>query len=83
MTVLSLGLVRGVVAQIAGTAFGMALVVTLICALLGAPEAYILNRMANPWKSLFLLAVLGPLLISVVVRTLAGRCCSARRGRST
>jgi putative spermidine/putrescine transport system permease protein len=50
--------------------FALALGVTLVCALIGAPEAYILNRMANPWKSLFLLAVLGPLLISVVVRTL-------------
>jgi putative spermidine/putrescine transport system permease protein len=50
--------------------FGIALAVTLICVLIGAPEAYILSRMRNPWKSLFLLLILGPLLISVVVRTL-------------
>ncbi|MGF1528774.1 MAG: ABC transporter permease [Candidatus Competibacterales bacterium] len=50
--------------------FAMALGVTAICVLIGAPEAYILTRMANPWKSIFLLVILGPLLISVVVRTL-------------
>jgi len=53
-----------------GRTFGVALLVTFICALIGAPEAYILARMRNPWKSLFLLAILGPLLISVIVRTL-------------
>jgi len=53
-----------------GRTFGVALLVTLICVLIGAPEAYILARMRNPWKSLFLLVILGPLLISVIVRTL-------------
>ncbi len=48
----------------------MSLLVTLFCAALGTPEAYILYRMANPWKSICMLAILGPLLISVVVRTL-------------
>ncbi len=56
--------------RIFGRTFGVALLVTLICALIGAPEAYILARMRNPWKSLFLLVILGPLLISVIVRTL-------------
>lgn len=50
--------------------FGLALLVTVICALIGAPEAYILSRMRNPWRSLFLVVILGPLLISVIVRTL-------------
>ena len=50
--------------------FRIAALVTLFAALFGAPEAYILNRMRNPWKGLFLLVVLGPLLISVVARTL-------------
>jgi putative spermidine/putrescine transport system permease protein len=50
--------------------FRIALLTTLITALLGAPEAYILNRMSGRWKSFFLLVVLGPLLISVVARTL-------------
>jgi len=53
-----------------GRTFGVALLVSVICVLIGAPEAYILNRMRNPWKSLFLLVVIGPLLISVIVRTL-------------
>jgi putative spermidine/putrescine transport system permease protein len=44
--------------------------VTLAAALIGAPEAYVLNRMRSPWKGIFLLIVLGPLLISVVARTL-------------
>ena len=50
--------------------FRIALLVTLIATALGAPEAYVLNRMRNPWKGLFLVVVLGPLLISVVARTL-------------
>ena len=50
--------------------FGLAFIVTLICVLIGAPEAYILSRMKNPWRSIFLVVILGPLLISVVVRTL-------------
>ncbi len=53
-----------------GRTFGIALLVTLICVAIGAPEAYILARMRNPWKSLFLIVILGPLLISVIVRTL-------------
>ena len=56
--------------KIFGRTFGVALLVTVICILIGAPEAYILNRMGNPWKSIFLLIVIGPLLISVIVRTL-------------
>jgi putative spermidine/putrescine transport system permease protein len=53
-----------------GRTFRIALLTTLITAVLGAPEAYILNRMRGPWKSFFLLVILGPLLISVVARTL-------------
>lgn len=48
----------------------IALAVTLVTALLGTPEAIILHRMRSPWRGLFLLVVLGPLLISVVARTL-------------
>lgn len=50
--------------------FRIAVAATLITALLGAPEAYILNRMQGRWKGFFLLIILGPLLISVVARTL-------------
>ncbi len=50
--------------------FRIAALVTLLAAVFGAPEAYVLHRMRNPWKGLFLLVILGPLLISVVARTL-------------
>jgi len=50
--------------------FRISVLATLITVLLGAPEAYILNRMRAPWKGFFLLVILGPLLISVVARTL-------------
>ncbi|HYI69239.1 MAG TPA: ABC transporter permease [Skermanella sp.] len=50
--------------------FRIAFLVTLICAAIGAPEAYILRRMRSPWRGICLLIVLGPLLISVVSRTL-------------
>ena len=46
----------------------IAALTTLICAIIGAPEAYILARMRNPWRSVFLLVIIGPLLVSVVVR---------------
>jgi len=45
------------------------LLTTLICVVVGVPEAYILSRMNRPWRSLFLMIVLTPLLVSVVVRT--------------
>jgi putative spermidine/putrescine transport system permease protein len=50
--------------------FRIAIAVTLLSAVFGAPEAYILNRMRRPWRGIFLLIILGPLLISVVARTL-------------
>lgn len=46
----------------------LAALTTLICALIGAPEAYVLSRMGDPWRSIFLLVIIGPLLVSVVVR---------------
>jgi len=48
--------------------FWISLLVTLICVAVGAPEAYVLSRMRNPWRSILLLIVLAPLLVSVVVR---------------
>jgi len=56
--------------KIFGRTFGLALLVTIICVLIGVPEAYILSKLSTKWRSIFLLIVLGPLLISVVVRTL-------------
>jgi putative spermidine/putrescine transport system permease protein len=49
---------------------GLALGVTLLCVVFGVPETLILARMKSPWRALFLIVILGPLLISVVVRTL-------------
>lgn len=46
----------------------VAALVTVLCMLIGAPEAYILSRMQSRWRSVFLLVILAPLLVSVVVR---------------
>jgi putative spermidine/putrescine transport system permease protein len=48
--------------------FSVSAITTLMCIAIGAPEAYVLSRMGSPWRSIFLLVVLAPLLVSVVVR---------------
>jgi putative spermidine/putrescine transport system permease protein len=48
--------------------FGIAILTTLLCVAIGTPEAYVLYRMRDPWRSMFLLVILAPLLVSVVVR---------------
>lgn len=48
--------------------FGIAAVTTALCVAIGAPEAYVLSKMRDPWRSVFLLVILAPLLVSVVVR---------------
>lgn len=53
---------------------------TLICILVGAPEAYILSRMSDRWRAICLLVVLAPLLISVVVRTFGWSMLLGREG---
>lgn len=50
--------------------FRIAVLVTLASVVVGVPEAYILNRMSPGWRSACLLVVIGPLLVSVVARTL-------------
>jgi putative spermidine/putrescine transport system permease protein len=50
--------------------FGMAILVTAICIAIGVPEAYVLSRLSPRWRAVSMVIVLGPLLISVVVRTL-------------
>ncbi|WP_324132965.1 ABC transporter permease [Bosea sp. (in: a-proteobacteria)] len=50
--------------------FRIAFLVTLAAIVIGVPEAYILNRMSRAWRSAFLLVIIGPLLVSVVARTL-------------
>ena len=54
--------------EVFGRTGWVALLTTLICVVVGAPEAYILSRMQPPWRSVFLLVILAPLLVSVVVR---------------
>jgi putative spermidine/putrescine transport system permease protein len=56
--------------EIFARTFRIAFIVTAVAVVIGTPEALILNRMAPPWRSLFLMIVLAPLLISVVARTL-------------
>lgn len=56
--------------EIFGRTFLIALATTAICAAVGVPQAYILYRMSPFWRSITVLIVIGPLLISVVVRTL-------------
>lgn len=53
-----------------GRTFGMATLVTLISILIGVPEAYVLSRLSERWRAVSIVIVLGPMLISVVVRTL-------------
>ncbi|OZO02827.1 ABC transporter permease [Pseudomonas sp. IB20] len=48
--------------------FWISALVTLLCVVIGVPEAYILSRMGTAWRSIFLILILTPLLISVVVR---------------
>ncbi len=56
--------------EIFARTFRIAFLVTVLAALIGAPEAYILNRMRPPWRGIFLLVALAPLLVSVISRTL-------------
>jgi putative spermidine/putrescine transport system permease protein len=48
--------------------FRIAGLTTLICLLVGVPEAWIIHRMDPRWRGPMLLVVVGPLLVSVVVR---------------
>ena len=54
--------------QVFGRTGWVALLATAICLAIGAPEAYILSKLQPPWRSVFLLVILAPLLVSVVVR---------------
>jgi putative spermidine/putrescine transport system permease protein len=66
--------------EIFGRTFAIALATTVIAALIGTPEAYILYRMKSRWRSILLLIIIGPLLISVVVRTLGWQILLGNRG---
>lgn len=49
--------------------FRISIIVTLLCLLLGYPEAYYLTRVTGRAKALVMMIVLSPLLISAVTRT--------------
>jgi putative spermidine/putrescine transport system permease protein len=59
---------------------GMSLCVTAICVLIGVPETLIMSRMRPAWRGTFFVVILGPLLVSVVVRTLGWEILFGRRG---
>lgn len=56
--------------QIFSRTFLLAMAVTGTCLLIGVPEAYVLSRLSSRWRAVSIVVVLGPLLVSVVVRTL-------------
>lgn len=58
----------------------MSLGVTAICIAIGVPETLILSRMRPAWQGGFFVVILGPLLISVVVRTLGWSLLLGREG---
>ncbi len=58
----------------------LALLVTLFCVSIGVPEAYVLSRLTARWRAVSIVIVLGPLLVSVVVRTLGWAILLGREG---
>jgi putative spermidine/putrescine transport system permease protein len=58
----------------------VALGTTIACMVIGVPEAWFLSRLRPRWRGLCLLVVLGPLLISIVVRTLGWTILMGRDG---
>lgn len=58
----------------------MSLGVTAICVLIGVPETLILAKMRPALQGTFFVVILGPLLISVVVRTLGWQILLGRQG---
>ncbi|MCA9107013.1 MAG: ABC transporter permease [Planctomycetales bacterium] len=58
----------------------MSLGVTVICILVGVPETLILAKMRPALQGTFFVVILGPLLISVVVRTLGWQILLGRQG---
>ncbi|MFC0217613.1 ABC transporter permease [Pseudochelatococcus lubricantis] len=58
----------------------VAVIVTLVCILLGYPLAYFMVRKAGRWKGLILFCLIAPLLTSVVMRAFGWRVLFANRG---
>jgi putative spermidine/putrescine transport system permease protein len=62
------------------TTFEVSFTVTLICALVGYPLAYVLSDLPRRWASLALIAVILPFWTSILVRTYAWMILLQRRG---
>lgn len=60
--------------------FALAAIVTVVCVLIGVPEAYVLSRLSARWRAVSIVIALGPLLVSVVVRTLGWAIILGREG---
>lgn len=56
--------------SIAVRTFALAIIVTVLTAIIGYPVAWYLARSQSRWKHLVFLAVVSPLLVSIVVRTI-------------
>ncbi|MDR7485920.1 MAG: ABC transporter permease [Armatimonadota bacterium] len=59
---------------------GMAATVTLACAVLGFPYAYVFTRMSPAWQTVLLVLVLSPILTGTVVRSYGWLVILGRRG---
>lgn len=66
--------------EIFARTFLLAALVTGVSMLIGVPEAYILTRLSAGWRAVSIVIVLGPLLVSVVVRTLGWAILLGREG---
>ncbi len=70
----------GAYVSIFANTFQVALLVTLVCVLLGYPVAYVLTILPDRWSRLVMLAVLVPFWTSLLVRTYAWLVLLQRRG---
>lgn len=62
------------------TTFQLAILVTLVCLVLGYPLAYLASQLSSRWASLVLLCVLFPFWTSLLVRTYAWLVLLQRKG---
>jgi len=62
------------------TSLKLSVIVTLLTGLIGFPISYYLVRAKSRWKSLVFIAILSPLLISLVVRSLGWMILLGRQG---
>ena len=70
----------GAYVSIFATTFQVALLVTVVCVLLGYPVAYVLTILPDRWSRIVMLAVLVPFWTSLLVRTYAWLVLLQRRG---